>query len=110
MNQYLEYLIAQFANKGLLIDTNLLLVYIVGLVDPAQLTSFNRTSKFSAQDFELLAEFAKLFRIHVTLPYVLAEVSDFIDQRRQIFGTIVRGCWQDMSRKSLKDMYLAQIL
>lgn len=81
MNDHLNRLIKRYAAKGLLLDSNVLLLYIVGLTDKSQVGRFKRTanSGFTAQDFNLLESFVLRFTQVVTLPYILAEVSNFVD-------------------------------
>jgi hypothetical protein len=74
MNDYLLKLIQKYRQKGLLIDTNLLLLYIVGSFDILLIRDFKRTANFTEDDFERT----------ITTPHVLTEVSDFIDNRQAL--------------------------
>lgn len=61
-------------NKFVVIDTNLLLVYLVGCVDPQLITKFKKTnSRYCAEDFKILNDLIKKF---VTTPNILTEVSN----------------------------------
>jgi len=64
---------------GLLIDTNLLVLFVVGSVNPERISSFKRTGKYSYSDFELLRHVIGPFTSHYTLPQVMAEVSNLTD-------------------------------
>ena len=97
----LDYaLVRKYASRGLLIDTNILLLYVVGLCDPTLITDFKRTDNYSPEDFELLDLLLKEFGNSpiVTTPNILTEVSDLADgvPRRardevaRIFAAIVR--------------------
>ena len=77
---YVDTLILNYRDKGLLIDTNLLLLYFVGANDPDRIQKFKRTMKFSIQEFNLLARFFRLFKKIVTTPNVLTEVSNLLGQ------------------------------
>lgn len=46
MREYVEGLIAKYHDRGLLIDTNLLLLFVVGLFDSGLITQFKRTKQF----------------------------------------------------------------
>ncbi|MEO5923709.1 MAG: hypothetical protein ABIR70_07790 [Bryobacteraceae bacterium] len=72
----LETLLRKHRNNGLLIDTNLFLLYLVGLTNPQRIATFDRTQQFGIQDFRLLARFAAEFKLHYTTPHVLTEVSN----------------------------------
>ncbi len=64
----------------LLIDTNLLLVLLVGDQDRLQVPRFKRTSRFTPEDYDLLAEFVARFRELGVTPNVLTEVSNLAGQ------------------------------
>ena len=51
-----------FRRKSLLIDSNLLLLFIVGLCDPARIVKFKRTAQFTVDDFECLKDFVGQFK------------------------------------------------
>ena len=79
---YLDYaLVRKYASRGLLIDTNILLLYIVGLCDPTLIGDFKRTDNYTAEDFDLLEMLLKEFGNSpiVTTPNILTEVSDLAD-------------------------------
>jgi rRNA-processing protein FCF1 len=73
----------------LLIDTNLLLVLLVGDQDRLQVPRFKRTSRFTPEDYDLLAEFVAAFREVVITPNVLTEVSNLAGQLREPLRTQV---------------------
>jgi len=71
--------------NGLLVDTNLLLVYFVGNYDYAtgyELINRSRYTKgnYRPEDFELLDAFLRSFRVRITTAHILAEVSNLIKQ------------------------------
>jgi rRNA-processing protein FCF1 len=66
--------------ETIFIDTNLLLVLLVGGLDPRQVERFKRTSAYTKQDYALLAEFVGEFRQMMTTPNVLTEVSNLLGQ------------------------------
>ncbi|HEX6623904.1 MAG TPA: PIN domain-containing protein [Pyrinomonadaceae bacterium] len=72
---YLDDLLSSYRNKGVLVDTNLLLVYFVGLYDPDRIKRFNRTAAFTVEDFELLCQLLAFFNKVVTTPNILTEVN-----------------------------------
>jgi len=65
--------------RVLLIDTNLLLVLVVGSHDCDQVERFRRTRAYTAGDFDLRAQFVSGFDLVVT-PNVLTEVSNLAGQ------------------------------
>ena len=73
-------LLSKYENKGALIDSNLLLVYCVGVYNPARIARFKRTAIFTVEDFELLTQFFAFFEKIVTTPNILTEVNSFSNQ------------------------------
>jgi rRNA-processing protein FCF1 len=72
-------LIQKYRSKGLLVDTNLLLLLFVGSVDPQLVSKFERTKSrgFTANDFQLLQKLICFFGGKViTTPNILTEVSN----------------------------------
>lgn len=84
MNIYVKKLIQKYKFRGLLTDTNLLLLYIIGSFDIELIRNFKRTSHYSIDDFYIVSDFLKLFEKKIVTPHILTEVSDFIDNRREI--------------------------
>src|SRR6266436_795865 len=60
--EYINQLIMSYKPKGLLVDTNLLLLYFIGAYDPERISRFERTMAFTIDEFLLLAMFLGLFQ------------------------------------------------
>ena len=84
MNDYLLKLIQKYKKKGLLIDTNIVLLYLVGSVDIFLIRNFKRTANFDENDFEKVSKFVEYFDIKITTPHILTEVSNLIDNRQDL--------------------------
>lgn len=82
MNSLAEAINA-YKDKGLLIDTNLLLLFFVGLHNRKSIQRFKRTIQFTPNDFDFLAGVIQLFKQVVTTPSVLTEVSNLLGQLRE---------------------------
>ena len=80
MNDWLRDLIARHRSAGVLVDTNILLLWFVGLFDPAQIPKFKRTAKFTPEDYGLLHEFLDRFVRIVTTPNILTETCNLAGQ------------------------------
>jgi hypothetical protein len=89
MSSYAEIVIDRFRSRGLLIDTNLLLLYVVGQYDDSiiQRGAFNRLAAYSLEDYSLLRGLMLLFSKFVTTPHVLAEVSNWIGNLQSVWET-----------------------
>lgn len=72
-------LTGKYRNKGILVDTNLLILYFVGILDRDRIARFKRTQQFSAGDFERLALFIQNSQNWIVTPYVLTEVSSLLN-------------------------------
>lgn len=76
-------LIEKHQGKGVLVDSNLLVLLLVGTVNRSRILNFKRTQNFTVQDFDLLQDLVTWFgRLYVT-PHVLAQVSDLTDLQGQ---------------------------
>jgi hypothetical protein len=63
-----------------ILDTNLLMLWLVARTDATLLRQFKRVRQFTHQDFERLQDVLRSYRKFVTTPHILAETSNFIDQ------------------------------
>jgi len=80
MSDYDLALIDRYRKAGVLVDTNLLLLYFVGLYDPTFIPKFKRTDIFTMDDYLVLTLFLKEFSRVVTTPNILTEVNSFSNQ------------------------------
>jgi predicted nucleic acid-binding protein len=65
--------------NGLLMDTNLLVLLIVGFVNRDRISRFKRTTDYSSADWDLLIGILEQISQRYTLAHVLAEVSALTD-------------------------------
>ncbi len=70
----------KYKTKGLLIDSNLLLLYFIGSYNIDLITSYKRTKKYTREDFYTLKDFTNSFNKLVTTPNILTEVSNLSTQ------------------------------
>lgn len=80
MTDYSLYLLKKYQQKGILIDTNILLLLFVGETNRARISQFKRTNKFSEKDYDLLIKLLKRYSKIVTTPNILTEVNSLINQ------------------------------
>ena len=85
--------------KKLLVDTNILLLYIVGSLSLDRIARHKRTGNFTAEDYRLLAGLLRRFGGIVLTPNVLSEVSNLLghtdEQTRTALLTLLRTLVQD---------------
>lgn len=85
MGDYLLTLMNKYRSKGILIDANILLLYIVGSIDVELIGRFGRTAnKFIEDDFYFAAKFIEYFEVRLTTPHILTEVSNLIGGRTDL--------------------------
>lgn len=76
----LAELVSKYQTQGVLVDANILLLYLVGGYDRKLIATFKRTQTFNIQDYDLVATFLSAFRSIVTTPNILTEVSNLSAQ------------------------------
>jgi hypothetical protein len=81
MNTYIDSLLERYIPKGILIDANLALLYLVGSYDLRLVGDgkYNKLSKFDVEDYHLLLRLKNVFTKAVTTPHVLTEVSNLVN-------------------------------
>ena len=72
----LKSLVSKYRDKGILIDTNLLIGFLVGLFGTQHLRNCRATKNFTGDDFDLLNDFLGQFSKRVTTPHILTEISN----------------------------------
>lgn len=80
MKEYIRSLFSKYKQKGILIDTNILLLWFVGSTNRARISLFNRTEKFLPEDYDTLMEILSFFSKKVTTPNILTEVNSLVDK------------------------------
>ncbi len=102
----------KYRTKGILVDANLLLLYVVGLHDRAFIPRFKRTARYTPDDFDFLQMLLGEFKRHVTLPNVLTEVSNLLGTGSkpilELFGEVIRQekeSYVPSARASREDSY-----
>ena len=69
-------LIEKHRGRGVLVDSNLLVLFFVGLANRRRIRDFKQTQNFTVDDFDLLTRLVTLFGKIIATPHVLAQVSD----------------------------------
>ena len=76
---YSETLEHKCKRNGILLDTELLLVLTVGLLDPHRIPRFKKTQKYVIDDYQYLQRLASQFSPLYVSPQILAELSNHAD-------------------------------
>ncbi len=61
--------------KSVLLDTNLLLLLLIGSFERQRIGSFKRTDRFTEEDFDILISLISSFKSILTTPHLLTEVN-----------------------------------
>jgi hypothetical protein len=73
-------LLQKHRGRGVFVDANLLVLLLVGRVNPSRIYTFKRTSDFVAGDFELLESLVAWFGHPLfATPHILSQLSDLTD-------------------------------
>jgi hypothetical protein len=107
----LPSLVQKYRRKGILVDANLLVVLLVGKLDPAHLNNCRATKSFTPDDFSLLRWIVEQFDTLVTTPHILTEVSNLAGRLPQPlleeFRVVFRGIVKSLSEQSRPAMDIA---
>jgi len=98
-------LIKKYQAKGVLVDSNLLVLFLVGAVNKRRILDFKRTQGFTIEDFDLLATLIGWFGKLIATPHVLSQVSDLADlpgkerlKIRRLFRSVVEQIEESYDR------------
>jgi len=93
---YAAMMIERYRSKGLMLDSNLLLLHLIGSVNDSFVGSgrYNKLSGFNTQQVLILNQLIAEFGSVVTTAHILTEVSNLVGDlhdlgRRQIWGQFV---------------------
>ena len=64
-------LLEKHRGQGVLIDTNLLVLLLVGMVSRKRIATWKRTSGFNSDDYDLLVRLVQWFGKLIATPHVL---------------------------------------
>ena len=80
MTKSIPELLNYHRHRGVLVDTQLLLLWCVGTFDKARVATFKNTRGYLTEDYELLASFIGQFDRILTTPNVITELSNLAGQ------------------------------
>lgn len=65
-----------YRTRGVVVDSNLLLLLFIGSYERSKIRTSSRLAQFSEDDYEILLRVLEPFRLIVTTPNILTEVSN----------------------------------
>lgn len=106
MNEFIRSLLERYQQKGILIDTNILLLLFVGTVNRSRISQFNRTEKFTPEDYDLLVRILLFFQKFVTTPNILTEVNSLINGIGEPERSRCLDIFADIVNEKLSEFYI----
>lgn len=67
-------------SQPLLLDTNVLLVYLVGLYNPSLISTFEKTSSYDEQSFNMIKHIVHYHKTLIVNSYIATEISNLSSQ------------------------------
>lgn len=95
---YLKAIIIDYASKGIIVDTNLLILFIVGFYDIAYIEKFKRVKNkgYTKEDFDALRKLLSYFKCLYVTPQILSEVSNLS------FGNVLGNAFNEYFAEVVK--------
>ncbi|XOB46488.1 MAG: hypothetical protein ACKKMV_03490 [Candidatus Nealsonbacteria bacterium] len=83
MATYIQFLIRKYFSKGIIIDTNLLILYLIGSWSPDYIGKSRVTYDrgYTVEDFRIINRLLQFFKKIIITPQILAELSNLTFDR-----------------------------
>jgi hypothetical protein len=104
---WLAKIVAKHARRGLLLDSNLFVVYCVGSIDPARIQQEKVTRHYNSNDFRILDYFIRRFAHLLTTPNIMTEVSNLSGHLRGDMRAVVRTALRENVVQVLREEYVS---
>lgn len=75
-----DRLFANYRSKGILIDTNLMVLITIGTYEIERVSTFKRTRQYTIDDYALMMRILAFFERRITTPNILTEVDNLTRQ------------------------------
>lgn len=102
MNSNVIDLIVRYRDKGILIDTNLLLVLLVGNVNPSWVGRVGKTEHYAEEDYERIRDILIQFNRFIIVPQILTETGNLIKR-----NSANASAYEDLNLEILKFVHNA---
>jgi hypothetical protein len=90
-----DLLKGKYKRKGVFVDTNMLVLYIMGSTDTKYVNrtiSGKNNTNYTEDDFDLAAKFIDYFDRKITSPHILTETSNLLGENKKYdFQSILKG-------------------
>jgi len=82
IDAYKTKIALRYSGRGIILDTDVLLMFLVGTFDSEYMKEWKKTNYYTVEDFEIMKEFLRLFKIMYVTPHILTEISSHTKQMR----------------------------
>lgn len=104
-------IVRKYQRKGILVDANLLVAYLVGSVHPRHLKDCRATTRyFGPEDFPQLVQFLGFFEQIITTSHILTEVSNLAGKLKGPLLTEVRLLFRELATISPEHFEASKIV
>lgn len=79
----LQGMLRKYASSGVLLDTNLFVLYLIGNYDREYVPDFKRTCMYTSEEFDWLNAYVSKFSCVIITPHIFAETWNLIEKLRQ---------------------------
>ena len=104
LNASLEYFYR--GSETVIIDTNLLLVLLIGSKDKRHIHKFTHTKDFTERDYDTLLNILGEFKKFVVTPHILTEISNLTGKNKFYKKNIFNKCIEVMSSNKFKEEFI----
>lgn len=104
INVSLEYFYS--GSKTVIIDTNLLLLLLIGSEDKKHISKFKRTQDFNERDYNALLNILGNFKKFVVTPHILTEISNLAGKNKFYKKNIFKKCIEVMSSNEFEEEFI----
>ena len=105
-NSRLLDLVAKHANTGILVDSSLLLVLCVGVLDRNRVSQEKGTREYTPEDFDILSDFLGRFPRRFATPNILTELSNLSGRLREDMRFLFRLWMREELFAQLEEQYV----
>lgn len=100
-NSWVLELVAKYSNAGILVDSNLLFVFCIGILDRVRVSQEKGTREYTPEDFDIVSDFLGRFATILATPNILTELSNLTGRLREDVRNVFR--------RSMREKLLAQV-
>jgi len=83
MTDYISPILFQYKSKGVVIDSNLLLLYFIGSFSIELISNYKKTKIYSKEDYDIINILIDYFNKIITTPNILTEISNLSNQLKE---------------------------